>query len=92
MEAIQPVAVGPNEARINVTWNNQNGDLPDPVSFDSTDADVRGWVSEAVRTGGVPGIRADAAANFTDYVVERFAPTEARPHNQIMVRPKVVFG
>lgn len=95
MEAIAPqaaVAVGPTEARINITWDRQNGDLPDPVAFDSSDADVRALVTEAVRTGSVPGVRGDDAANFTDFVVERFPPTETRPFNLIQIRPKVLFG
>ena len=80
------------EARVNVTWNGQNGDLPDPVYFESTDGDVRQWVTEAVQNGGVPGIGVDPNANFTDFVVDRFATTEDRPWNLISVRPKTPFG
>jgi len=50
----------------------QNGDLKDPVPFDAPPGDVLQWVSEAVRTGGVTGIPADANANFQDFVVDRF--------------------
>ena len=81
-----------NESRVNVTWAGQNGDLPDTVSSDSTDGDVRQWVTEAVRTGHVPGIPADAAADFRDFVVDRFAATDQRPFNLIQVRPKTPFG
>ena len=81
-----------DEARVNVTYQGQNGELRDPVYFQSSDADVKGWVTEAIRNGGVPGVRADAAADFHDYVVDRFGPTEARPHNAIFVRPKTAFG
>jgi hypothetical protein len=81
-----------NEARVNVTWKGQNGDLPDTVSRDANDGDVRQWVTEAVRTGGVPGIPADARADFTDFVIDRFTANEARPYNLIQVRPKVPFG
>lgn len=81
-----------DEARVNVTWKNNNGDLPDPVFRDSSEGDIRGWVTEAVRNGGVPGIAADRDANFADYVVDRFPPTEARPYNLIQVRPKTAFG
>jgi len=80
------------QARVNITWQGQNGDMPGAVHYDSTDGDVRQWVTEAVRTGGVPGIRADAAANFTDFVVERFPSTQDRPFNLIQVRPKTPFG
>jgi hypothetical protein len=40
----------------------------------------------------VPGIPADRDADFRDFVVDRFPPTEARPYNLIQVRPKTAFG
>ena len=81
-----------NEARVNVTWAGGNGDLPDPVFFQSTDGDVKNWVTEAVRTGGVPGIPADPNVDFTDFVVDRFTATEARPYALIQIRAKTPFG
>lgn len=81
-----------DEARVNVTWQGQNGDLPDPVYVNSTDADLKQMVTEAVRGGDVPGLRADRNANFADFVVDRFGPTEARPWNLIAIRPKTPFG
>ena len=84
--------INDNEARLNVTWQRQNGDLPDPVPLDSADGDIRQWVTEAVRAGSVPGIPADPAANFQDYVIDRFDPTEARPHHLISIRPKTAYG
>lgn len=86
----QPIQA--NEARVNVTWQGQNGDLPDPVPYDAPNGDILQWISEAVRTGGVPGIRADAQVNFQDFVVDRFNANEARPFNYIVVRPKTPFG
>lgn len=80
------------EARVNITYGGANGDLPDPVSFDSTNGDVLGFITEAVRAGGVPGIAADPAANFQDFVVDRFRANEQRPYNLIQVRPKTPFG
>ncbi len=80
------------DARVNITYGGNNGDLPDTVSFDATDAEVLGWVTEAVRGGGVPGIAADPGATFADFVVDRFNATEARPYNLIQVRPKTPFG
>lgn len=91
MDAIERV-LQPHEARVNVTFAGQNGDLPDPVNFDATDADVKQWVTEAVRTGGVPGVPATENANFTDFVVDRFAPTATRPFNLLQLRPKTPFG
>ena len=80
------------EARLNVTHGGKNGDLRDPVMFQSTDADIKAWVTEAVRTGGVPGLDAAPNADFSDFVVDRFAATEARPYALIQLRPKTPFG
>jgi len=79
-------------ARVNVTYGGQNGDLADPVNYTATDAEVKAYVTEAVRSGGVPGLRADARADFSEYVVDRFAPTEARPFALLQLRPKTPFG
>lgn len=78
------------EAVLNITWAGQNGDLPNPIMFDSTDEDIRRWATEAVRTG-VPGITADAAVDFQDFVVERFSSTAGLP-NRVVLRPKTPFG
>ncbi len=82
----------PDEARVNVTVAGSNGDLPDPVSFDATDGDIKAWVTEAVRTGNVPGIPANPDVSFVDFVVDRFSASEARPYNLLQVRPKTPFG
>ena len=84
--------INPGEARVNVTWAGQNGDLPDPVSYDAPPGDVRGWVAEAIRTGGIPGIAADANADLRDFIVDKYPPTDVRPYNLIQVRPKTPFG
>ena len=81
-----------NEARVNITYGGKNGDLRDPVFFQSTDGDVKNWVTEAVRAGSVPGLDAAPNADFGDFVVDRFAATEARPYALIQVRPKTPFG
>lgn len=81
-----------NEARVNITYGGKNGDLSDPVFFQSTDGDVKTWVTEAVRAGSVPGLDAAANADFADFVIDRFAASEARPYNLIQVRPKTPFG
>jgi hypothetical protein len=81
-----------NQARVNVTYAGQNGDLPDPVNFDATDGDVRQWVTEAVRGGGIPGIPASPDADFRDFVIDRFEANETRPYRLLQVRPKTPFG
>ena len=81
-----------HEAKINITYAGQNGDLPDPVAFDATDGDIKQWVTEAVRNGDVPGIVAAPNADFTDFVIDRFAATEARPYSLLQIRSKTPFG
>lgn len=78
-------------ARLNVTINGQNGDYPDPVSFDSADGDIKQIAAEAIRTGYIPGIDPDPNVNLTDFVIDRFQATEELPP-RLMVRPKTPFG
>lgn len=80
-----------HEARVNVTWAGQNGDLPDPVSYDSTDGDVLQMATEAISGGGIPGIEADHNVNLRDFVVDRY-PDKDGTGNRIMIRPKTPFG
>lgn len=96
VDAILPNAytavVAEHEARLNITYRRQNGDLPDPVSAAATDAEVIQWVTEAVRAGHVPGITADPDVDLSGFVVDRFGPNEARPYSLLQVRPKTPFG
>jgi hypothetical protein len=80
------------EARVNVTWAGQNGDLPDPIGWDTPDATVRRWITEAVRGGSIPGIARDRRADFEDFVVDRFPAGGNRPYALIQIRPKTPFG
>ena len=80
-----------NEASLNITLNGQNGNLKDPVFYDSSDADIKEWGTEAVRTGGVAGIDADPNADFSDFVVDRFDAKDGED-NRLYLRPKVPFG
>lgn len=80
------------EARLNISYGGQNGDLPDPVSFDATDSDVKAFAEEAVRNGSVPGITADPNATFQDFMVDRYEANAEVAYNRLMVRPKTPFG
>ena len=91
-EQDQDVQIAQRDARVNVTYSGENGDLPDPVLFDSTDGDVKGWLTEAITGGNIPGIPADAGVDLTDFVVERFEANDEVAYNRIMVRPKTPFG
>ena len=79
-------------AKMNITWNGQNGELPDPVSFDASDEELRNIAEESVRSGYVPGIDADEDVDFTDFVVDRFAAVEDVPFAKVVIRPKTPFG
>lgn len=87
-----PNAISENDARVNITYGGENGDLPDPVLFEASDEDVKGWVIEAIRGGDIPGIPAISDVNLNDFVVDRFTANEARPYNLIQLRPKTPFG
>lgn len=88
---VRDVEIDHDRARLGITWNGQYGELPDPISYNASEADVRRYATEAVQ-GGIPGITANAGANFNDFVVERFNATGDRPYNLIQVRPKTPFG
>lgn len=79
-------------ARLNVTWNGANGDMPDPVLYDSTDQEILRWAEEAVRNGNIPGIPADPNASLDGFVVDRFPSNAEVPDNKLFVRPKTPFG
>jgi hypothetical protein len=79
------------EARLNITYGGQQGDLPDPVPFDAPDDEVRRWATEAV-SAGIPGINPDPNADFTNFVVDRFPEREDVPYNRLSLRPKTPFG
>jgi len=83
--------INEDEARLNITWAGENGELPDAVSFDAADNDVKQWATEAVSNGYVPGIAADTTVSFEDYVVQRFAAKDGQP-NKIFIRPKTPYG
>lgn len=82
-------------ARLTITYNGQQGDLPDEIPFSpdgASDIDIRRIAHEAVQTGYVPGIDAVAEPDFTDFVVDRFPAREDIPLNRIALRPKTPFG
>lgn len=84
--------IGAGQALLNITWDGQNGDLPDSVPFDASDAEIKAWAAEALRGGGVPGVTAARRANLRDFVVDRFPATDAMPYHRLFVRPKTPFG
>lgn len=91
-EAMVRVLIPDNMARLTITYNGQQGDLPDPVSYDSTDGDLKQMATESVRQGYIPGIDAAAGVDFTDFVVDRFPARNDVPFNRLSLRPKTPFG
>jgi len=89
--ALVPV-VDANMARLTITYNGQQGDLPDAVPYDMTDADLKQVATECVHNGDIPGIDADNDANFVDFVVDRFPARDDVRFNRLSLRPKTPFG
>ena len=82
----------PHQARLSVTWNGMQGDLPDPINFDAPDATIRQFATEAIRGGSIPGITADPNVDFSLFVVDRYPARDDRPWAIVSLRPKVPFG
>lgn len=80
------------QANLNITYQGANGDLFDPIRANATDAEIMAWATEALRNGSVPGIAADPSASLNDFMVDRYAPTEATPFHKIFIRPKTAYG
>jgi hypothetical protein len=79
-------------AKLTITYNGQQGDLPDEVDFHLAEAAVKQIATEVVRAGGIAGIDADPNANFTDFVVDSYPSREDLPINRLVLRPKTPFG
>lgn len=84
--------IDPTQARLNVTWKGENGDLNDTILFELSNDEVMRVAQEALRGGSIPGIAADVNATLQDFVVERFGPTADIPWARVMIRPKTPFG
>jgi hypothetical protein len=91
VDAIVPQVVD-HMAKLSITFAGQQGDLPDPVPYDATDAVLKQMATESVRQGYVPGIDAAPNADFTDFVVDRFPSRADVPFNRLSIRPKTPFG
>jgi hypothetical protein len=79
-------------AKFTITYQGQQGDLPDFVSFDASDEDLKQMALESVRQGYIPGIDAAPDADFTDFRVDRYPARPDVPYNRISLRPKTPFG
>jgi len=79
-------------ARLNITIEGMNGDVPDFISYDLSDGEIKTIASESVESGYVPGIEGVTDADFTDFVVDRFPATAGVAFNRLVLRPKTPFG
>ena len=80
------------EAKVIITYGGATGDLPSPMDYDASDADIRRWVTESIQTGSVAGIPADLNADISDFIIDRSPANEERPTPLVLVRPKTAFG
>lgn len=90
--AAPPAVFRDDQARVNLTFMGGNGDLPDAVSVDVTDVELKTMLVEALRAGDIPGLPASPAADLSLFKVDRFPPTDVRPYRLIQVRPKTELG
>jgi hypothetical protein len=84
-------------AMVNVTYEGFNSDFPDPVLYDSTDADLKLMIIEALENGYLPGIPAQTNVSLDHFVIDRFNPSSDNSNNEIkgyriFCRPKTPFG
>ena len=77
-------------AVLNITYGGQQGTLPNPLAYDTVDAEVKRHATEALMTG-IPGITAKDEVDLKDFVVDRFPAQDDLP-NRLSLRPKAPFG
>lgn len=91
-EALDLGVVPAQPARLNVTWNGSNGEYPNDIPYDVSDADVKAMAQEALESDSIPGIERGAnPIRLNDFVVERF-PANGDLPNRVFLRPKTPFG
>lgn len=76
-------------ARLSITYNGLQGDLPDEIQFDLTDDELLRNAKEAL-FAGIPGID-PVDANLTNFRIDRFPSRDGLP-NRILIRPETPFG
>jgi hypothetical protein len=81
-----------NMAILNITYNGMSADYARPIDDWASDADIRRFAVEIVRSGGLRGL---VIANLSDrafdhFVVDRFDGPGGQ--KRIYLRPKVPFG
>ncbi len=79
-------------AILNITYQGQSADAPNPLDDRTSDEDVRRIAVELLRTGALDGlVVAELSTNaFRHFVVDRLADPDGVV--RIYLRPKVPFG
>ena len=76
-------------AILNITYNKQQGDLPDPLPYDLSDDEIKRIATEALAVG-IKGID-PVTADFTQFMVDRTPAHDGLP-DRLSLRPKTAFG
>lgn len=80
-------------AKVNVTYAGQNGDMPSEVDPLASKEQILVWVAESLRAGDISGIPAQTHVDLSNYVVDTpCPPTPERNYPLITVRPKTPYG
>jgi hypothetical protein len=83
--------VNENEAVVIVTYEGEQGELTNPVPFESAQGDVLAWVKESIESGSVRGMTAHQNVDLADFVVTPYVAKDGLP-NRLVVRVKTPFG
>jgi len=81
-----------DQARLNITYNEQNGELRETIPYDARDMDIIRMAEEAIRGGDVPGIDADPDASLEGFQVNRYPAHAGVEYNRVVVRPKTTYA
>lgn len=77
------------QVTLEVTWNGQQGELPEPVPWEATELELKGMAWQALAEGRVRGVAADPSVDLEGFVVDWIEEDGMR---RIAVRPKTPFG
>ncbi len=79
-------------AILNITYHGMSGDAPGEVDEHASDADIRRFAEEIVRSGDIPGLHLATLepGAFDPFVVDRLRDPDGK--ERFFLRPKVPFG
>jgi len=79
-------------AILNITYHGMSGDAPGEVDERASDADIRRFAEEIVRSGDIQGLHIATLepGAFDAFVVDRLRDPDGK--ERFFLRPKVPFG